>query len=89
VIEHIEETTFILFLEKARKVNSVLAKALLFSLFGNFWKILKMLFRRIQQKYRLSNTYITSDNNKTFRAWCFSIVTFGTYLKLLIDCKSI
>lgn len=50
---------------------------------------IKRVLRKIQQKYRLSNIYITSDNNKTFRAWCFSIVTFETYLKILIDCKSI
>jgi len=24
-----------------------------------------------------------------FRAWCFSIVAFETYFKILIDCKSI
>jgi hypothetical protein len=50
---------------------------------------IKNNLKKIQRKYGLSNIYITSDNNKTFRGWCFSIVTFETFLKILIDCKSI
>jgi hypothetical protein len=50
---------------------------------------IKNNLQKIQRKYGLSNIYITSDNNKTFRGWCFSIVTFETFLKILIDCKSI
>jgi hypothetical protein len=60
-----------------------------FDLEGKSLQEIKKILRKVQQKYRLSNIYITSDNNKTFRAWCFSIVTFETYLKILIDCKSI
>lgn len=60
-----------------------------FDLEGTSIKKIKSVLGKIQHKYGLSNIYITSDNNSTFRAWCFSIVTFETYLKILIDCKSI
>lgn len=60
-----------------------------FDLEGTTLKIIKKILKRIQQKYGLSNIFITSDNNKTFRGWCFSIVSFDTLLKILIDCKEI
>ncbi len=60
-----------------------------FDLEGTSLENIKSVLKKIQQKYGLSSIYITSDNNKTFRAWCFSIVTFETYLKILIDCNSI
>jgi hypothetical protein len=60
-----------------------------FDLEGASLENIKNTLRKIQLKYGLSNIYITSDNNRTFRGWCFSIVTFETFLKILIDCKGI
>lgn len=40
---------------------------------------------KIQQKYNLSNIYITSDSPNSFRFWCASIVDFKTLLKILLD----
>jgi hypothetical protein len=41
--------------------------------------------RKIQRKYRLSNIYIASDVEGSYRAWCFSTVDFNTFLKVLVD----
>jgi hypothetical protein len=60
-----------------------------FDLEGTSLKNIKKILGKIQKKYGLSDIYITSDNNTTFRAWCFSIVTFETYLKILIDSKDV
>ena len=43
----------------------------------------------IQNKYRLSHIYIVSDNENSYRAWCFSKVEFTTFLKILVDSLSI
>jgi hypothetical protein len=46
----------------------------------------KKTLKKVQNRHNLSNIYLTSDNNgKTYRGWCFSIVTFETFLKILID----
>jgi hypothetical protein len=51
---------------------------------------IKKTLKKIQTHYGLSNIYLTTDNNgKSFRGWCFSVVTFGTYLKILADSLSI
>jgi len=51
---------------------------------------IKKTLTKIQTHYGLSNIYLTTDNNgKSFRGWCFSVVTFGTYLKILADSLSI
>jgi hypothetical protein len=60
-----------------------------FDLEGATLETIKKILKKIQQRYGLSNIFITSDNNKTFRGWCFSIVSFETFLKILIDCKEI
>jgi hypothetical protein len=39
----------------------------------------------VQRKYGLSNIYIKSDVENSFRVWCFSIVDFKTLLKILLD----
>lgn len=41
--------------------------------------------RFVQQKYDLSNMYIKSDAENSFRVWCFSIVSFKKLLKILLD----
>lgn len=41
--------------------------------------------RNVQRKYCLSNIYITSDIDRSFRAWCYSLVDFKTFLKILLD----
>jgi hypothetical protein len=41
--------------------------------------------RNVQQQYNLSNIFIVSDAERSFRAWCFSRVDFKTYLRILLD----
>jgi hypothetical protein len=50
---------------------------------------IKTVLTKVQQIYNLSDIFVTSDNNRSFRAWCFSIVDFPTFLKILIDSKEI
>jgi hypothetical protein len=51
---------------------------------------IKTTLKKVQKRYNLSHIYLTTDNNgKTFRAWCWSIVTFETYIKILVDSLSI
>jgi hypothetical protein len=50
----------------------------------------KKTLKKVQTRYGLGNIYLTSDNNgKTYRGWCFSIVTFETYIKILVDSLSV
>jgi hypothetical protein len=39
----------------------------------------------VQKKYGLSNIYIRSDAENSYRIWCFSLVDFKTLLKILLD----
>ena len=39
----------------------------------------------VQKKYGLSNIYIKSDAENSFRVWCFSLVDYKTLLKILLD----
>jgi len=41
--------------------------------------------RFVQKKYGLSNIYIKSDAENSFRVWCFSLVDYKTLLKILLD----
>ena len=51
---------------------------------------IKKTLKKVQTRYGLGNIYLTTDNNgKSFRGWCFSIVTFETYVKILVDSLSI
>jgi hypothetical protein len=43
--------------------------------------------KRVQRKYHLSDIFIVSDAEKSFRAWCFSKVDFVTFLKILLDVR--
>lgn len=43
----------------------------------------------VQKKYNLSHIYIATDNDETFRAWCFSKVSFDVYLRILVDSLAI
>jgi hypothetical protein len=43
--------------------------------------------RRVQRKYHLSDIFIVSDVEKSYRAWCYSKVEFVTFLKILLDVK--
>ena len=43
----------------------------------------------VQEKYGLSDIFIVSDCENSFRAWCLSKVDFVTFLKILIDSISI
>jgi hypothetical protein len=50
----------------------------------------KKTLKKVQIRYGLGNIYLTSDNHgKTYRGWCFSIVTFETYIKILVDSLSV
>ena len=41
--------------------------------------------RELQSKYGLSDTFITSDKERSFRAWCYSQVKFSDYLRMQLD----
>ena len=57
---------------------------------GTSLETIKKTLKKVQRRYHLSDIHLTTDNNgKTFRGWCFSVVTFDTYLKILIDCGNI
>lgn len=44
---------------------------------------------KIQKKWKLSNIYITSDKESSYHAFCYSLVSFKTMLKILLDSTSI
>jgi hypothetical protein len=41
--------------------------------------------RTIQRSYHLSNIYVTSDKERSFRAWCYSQVKFTSYLRMMLN----
>jgi hypothetical protein len=41
--------------------------------------------RNVQKRYGLSHIYIASDNEGSYRAWCFSRVSFKMFLHILLD----
>lgn len=43
----------------------------------------------VQKKYGLSHIYIVSDKEGSYRAWCFTKVSFKTYLSILTDSLNI
>ena len=43
--------------------------------------------RDVQRKYRLSDIFVVSDVEKSYRGWCFSKVDFVTFLKILLDVR--
>ena len=52
-------------------------------------KKIKKTLKEIQNIYNLSNIFIVTDNDTTYRAWCFSKVDFDVYLHILVDCLPI
>jgi hypothetical protein len=50
---------------------------------------IKKLLKKIQKNYGLSDIKVVTDNDKTYRAWCFSKVDFIILLKILVDSLSI
>jgi hypothetical protein len=47
------------------------------------------ILRYVQTKYSLSNIYIVSDLEGSYRGWCFNKVSFQTYLNILVDSLAI
>jgi len=47
------------------------------------------ILRQVQTKYGLSNIYVVSDFEGSYRGWCFSKVSFQAYLNVLVDSLSI
>jgi hypothetical protein len=45
----------------------------------------KKTLRKVQFQYNLSDIFITSDYDNSFHGYCFSKVTFKTFLKILLD----
>jgi hypothetical protein len=45
----------------------------------------KETLRKLQGKYCLSDIFIVSDIEGSFRAWCFSKVEFKIFLKILLE----
>ena len=39
----------------------------------------------VQEKYDLSDIFIVSDADRSYRAWCFNFVELKTFLKILLD----
>lgn len=54
-----------------------------------FLKEDEKILRQVQTKYGLSNIYLVSDLEGSYRGWCFSKVSFQTYLNILVDSLSI
>ena len=57
---------------------------ILFDLDGFALQEVEDILLRVQVSYSLSDIFITSDRNRSFRAWCFSRVDFYTFLEILI-----
>ncbi len=49
----------------------------------------KDVLRDVQKKHHLSNIYLTSDCEKSYRAWCHSKVSFEVLIQILADSYSI
>jgi hypothetical protein len=47
-------------------------------------RVVKCL-RKIQLAYVLGNIWLVSDAPKSFRAWCFSVRPWTTYLRIMLD----
>ena len=47
----------------------------------------KKTLLEMQIKYGLSDIFIVSDAEESFRGWCFSKVDFKTFLQILLDTK--
>ena len=45
----------------------------------------KETLRNVQQKYDLSDIFIVSDAERSYRGWCYSKVDLKTLLKILLD----
>ena len=45
----------------------------------------KKELKKLQSKYGLSDIFITSDKEGSYRAWCFSQVKFTDYLRMMLD----
>ena len=41
--------------------------------------------RKLQFKYRLSDIFLVSDSDRSFRAWCFGQVKYTDYLRMQLD----
>ena len=41
--------------------------------------------REVQYQHNLSNIFIKSDIDRSYRAWCFTLVDLKTFLKILLD----
>jgi hypothetical protein len=42
---------------------------------------------KVQISYNLSDIFIVSDKDRSFRAWCYSQVDFDVYLEILLEVK--
>ena len=47
----------------------------------------KKTLRDVQRQYNLSDIFIVSDMEGSYRAFCYTQVDFNTYLKILLDTK--
>ncbi len=60
------------------------AHIIMFDLEGFSLQEVENILLRVQVSYSLSDIFITSDRDRSFRAWCFSKVDFYTFLEILI-----
>jgi len=49
----------------------------------------RTVLQDVQIKYGLSDIFIVSDCENSYRAWCYSKVDFEIFLKILVDCLDI
>ena len=49
----------------------------------------RTVLQDVQVKYGLSDIFIVSDCENSYRAWCYSKVDFDIFLKILVDCLDI
>lgn len=58
---------------------------IMFDLEGCSLEEAKETLMKVQISYNLSDIFIVSDKERSYRAWCFKPVDLKTYLKILLD----
>ena len=56
---------------------------------GTSFEKAERTLKKVQKKYHLAHIYLVSDFKNSYRAWCWSRVTFPTLMLILTDSLSI
>ena len=90
----LQPLTFFMMLSKTQRLEGVTSLILndtekrhyiFFDLENSDLKQIEETLTEVQRKYGLSNIYIVSDFEGSYRGWCFSKVSFKTFLNILVD----